>query len=180
MSLILKKIILSVIILIIIACFILIISAIYMGVFATAEISRTETGPYYYIAFSQKNLYQNTDIKINFLRNMLEEKNIQHLHPLCIFSEDPLNIPEDQLYNQTAYIILDSVEIDSPFTCKKIESRQVAIASINAHPIIASYKTYPELHIWLRRNNYKLDRTKLILEHYNPDGSVGVEFPITK
>ena len=64
--------------------------------------------------------------------------------------------------------------------CLKIPNRLLSVASIEANPAIAGFKTYPALLDWINKYNFKHDTLTPTIELYHTNGIVEVELPIQK
>jgi hypothetical protein len=95
-----------------------------------------------------------------------------------LYFDDPANVPSEQLHSQGGLIVSDSVQVDSPFVFQKIEKRNVLIAAIKAHPVVAPFKTYPALREWMENKGYRMGGESPPLEIYHEQGLVEVEMAI--
>ncbi len=92
--------------------------------------------------------------------------------------DDPMARPLPQVGTRAAYLLADSVMIDPPNILLSVPSGKVVSAVIDANPAIAPYKTYPAIREWCERHHLTPDTTGVIIEFYQPNGTIRVEFPI--
>jgi DNA gyrase inhibitor GyrI len=178
MSSFLKKLVIVLAVIVFILFIALIIAVWTMGMFSPVAVSKLERGPYLAVTIAHRGSYQEINVKIEEVSKILEQKQIKHSIACGIFHDDPATVPLEDLRSQGGFIALDSVDVDSPLIFQMIPKRLVAVASIEANPAIAWFKTYPALEDWKNRNSFQTDTLQFTMEFYHPDGIVEVEMPI--
>lgn len=178
MSLFLKKIVIIISIVIFILFISLVVTAWTMGMFSPVMITEAKRGPYYAVVLSHKGSYQGLSQKIDRVSAMLAENRIDHSVACGIFYDDPAKIKTEDLRSQGGFIVTDSLEVSQPFKFIKFPVRSVCIASIEANPAIAGFKTYPALLDWIDKYNSEHDTLHPTLELYHHNGIVEVELPL--
>lgn len=153
-------------------------AAMYMGAFASVDISSEVRGPYYFVYQDHIGLYQRIAEKIEEVHTLLEDRQVATIHPAAQYLDDPNVVPVADLRSRGGWLVKDSVHVAPPFHLAHIGQRSVALARIRAHPAVAPFKTYPALHDWLNRKKTKQDSSFHILEIYYDSGVVEVEMPI--
>jgi DNA gyrase inhibitor GyrI len=151
-------------------------AAWYMGAFSSVNISTGEKGPYYFVYLEHQGPYYQIMNKIEQVEKYLVDNKIEFLNAAGVYFDDPAQIPEGDLKSYGGFIISDSVDVEEPYKFEKINKRNVIIASIEAHPMIAPLKVYPAFHEWLD-NNSNMEIVAPPIELYLPDGKVEVHFP---
>jgi DNA gyrase inhibitor GyrI len=180
MSSFLKKLVTIISIVIFILFISLLIAAWSMGMFSSVSVMEDERGPYFVIVNAHMGSYQGISDKIDGVSSMLSEKQILHTTACGIFYDDPAQVSVEDLRSAGGFLISDSIEVSDPFVCLKIPSRLLSVASIEANPAIAGFKTYPALLDWINKYNFKHDTLKPTIELYHTNGIVEVELPIQK
>jgi hypothetical protein len=178
MSSILKKLVIVLAIVVFVLFIALMLAAWTMGMFSSVSVTSLDRGPYFIVSLHHNGPYRGINQKIEDVSMMLNEQRIEHKIACGVFHDDPAILPAEQLRSQGGYIVSDSIAVSPPFTCEQIDRRKVAMASIEANPAIAGFKTYPALSDWMRIYNYTTDSTRATLELYHPNGIVEVELPI--
>jgi DNA gyrase inhibitor GyrI len=180
MSSLLKKLITIISIVIFILFFSLLIAAWSMGMFSSVSVTENQRGPYYIVVHGHVGSYKGINEKIDAVSNLLSEKHIEHSTACGIFYDDPARTAIEDLQSAGGFIVADSLNVPSPFECLKIPIRTTCVATIEANPAIAGFKTYPALLDWINKYNFEHDTLKPTLELYYPNGIVEVELPILK
>ena len=180
MSSFLKKIVTILSIVIFILFISLLIAAWTMGMFASVSVIEDQRGPYFVVVNQHMGSYQGISDKIDGVSAFLTENRIRHTIALGIFYDDPAQTAVEELRSAGGYLIADSIEVSEPFVCLKIPTRKLSVASIEANPAIAGFKTYPALLDWIKKYNFKHDMLKPTIELYHSNGTVEVELPIHK
>lgn len=178
MSSLLKKMVMIISVIVFILFIALIIAAWSMGMFSPVTVSDQMRGPYYIVSIAHTGSYRGISEKIETVAQMLEKKQIEHSIACGIFFDDPSVVPFDFLRSEGGFLIQDSITVDSIFIMNRIPKRKVVVASIEANPALAWFKTYPALNGWIAKNSYQTDTSKPIIELYHTDGLVEVELPI--
>ena len=178
MSSFLKKLVIIVSIIIFILFISLIVAAWTMGMFSSVSVSEDNRGPYYAVILSHKGSYRGISQKIDDVSAMLTENRIVHSVSCCIFYDDPSKTDIRELRSDGGFLVNDSVEVSPPYRCLKLAIRTVGVASIEANPAIAGFKTYPALLDWIDKHNIEHDTLQPTIELYHNNGIVEVELPL--
>jgi hypothetical protein len=180
MSSFLKKLVTIISVVIFILFISLLIAAWSMGMFASVSVSQDQRGPYYVVVNRHMGSYQGISNKIEGVSEMLLEKRINHSVACGIFYDDPAKMAIEELRSAGGYLVADSLDVPHPFICLKIPQRLICLASIDANPAIAGFKTYPALLDWITKYNFEHDTLTPTIELYHANGLVEVELPIEK
>jgi hypothetical protein len=175
---ILKKIIviISVILLVFFVAFL--IGAWYHGAFASVKkVTLSKRNRLYLVTTDQTCLPYEVGNHVQYLDSLLMHANISYNREVTLFRYNPLTVKPDSLLSKGAMIVDDSIAVDSPLVLLNLPERNAAIASIEAHPLIAPYKTYPAIQRWLNNNGYRYNRALPIIEYY-ARGIVEIEMPV--
>ena len=151
-----------------------------MGMFAPVSVTEAERGPYYTVILPHTGSYQGISQKIDTVSNWLTANQVKHSVACGIFYDDPAKIDIENLQSEGGYLISDSLEVSLPFQCLKVPVRLTGVASIEANPAIAGFKTYPALLDWIKKYNFEYDTLQPIIELYYNNGVVEVELPLNK
>jgi DNA gyrase inhibitor GyrI len=180
MSSLLKKLVTIVSVVIFILFISLLIAAWSMGMFSAVFVSESQRGPYFIIVHSHVGSYQGISKKIDAVSAMLSEKQIRHSTACGLFYDDPAKTAVEELRSAGGFLVRDSLRVPEPFVCLRIPNRLTAVASIEANPAIAGFKTYPALLDWIKKYNFEHDTLTPTIELYHTNGIVEVELPIQK
>ena len=180
MSSLLKKIVLIVSVVIFILFISLLIAAWTMGMFAPVSVQEAERGPYFAVTLSHKGSYEGISQKIDEVSDWLTDHQVKHLVACGIYYDDPVKINIEDLRSEGGYLIDDSLEVSFPFQCLRFPARSTCVASIEANPAIAGFKTYPALLDWIEKYKFEHDTLQPIIELYYNNGVVEVELPVHK
>lgn len=180
MSSFIKKLVIIVSVIIFILFISLLVTAWTMGMFSPVLITQEKRGPYNAVILSHKGSYQGLSEKIDKVSAMLTENQVNHSVACAIFFDDPSKTEREQLRSQGGFLVLDSLVVSAPFECIQFPVRSVCIASIEANPAIAGFKTYPALLDWIEKYESEHDTLKPTIELYFNNGVVEVELPLFK
>jgi hypothetical protein len=180
MSSFIKKLVIILSVVILILFISLLIAAWSLGMFSAVAVNQEKRGPYFVVVQAHIGSYQGISNKIDEVSLMLASKQIIHSTACGLFYDDPSKTPIEELYSEGGFIVSDSLEVIPPFKCIKIPARTLCIASIDANPAIAGFKTYPALADWIEKYNFVHDTLHPTLELYHTNGLVEVELPIRK
>ena len=157
---------------------VLVITAWTLGAFSNVELTRQDSGPYYFITFSEHTSYQAVPVSLKHLKELGAVQDDLNPQPAALILNDPMTTALQELQAFGGYIISDSVQAGAGQKLFKIEKRMVVKASIDANPTIATFKTYPALSEWLRKNYRSYSSELPYLEIYHADDGVSVEMPL--
>jgi hypothetical protein len=176
---ILKKILIVISVIIVVLFLAFMVAAWHYGAFASVRAPNLAHRPSVYIA-TLDNTYAayELDKQIRIIDSLLLQKNITNDGTMALFFDNPIHIRTDSIEAIGAILLATAVVLDSPLTLLKIPERKTAVTSIEAHPAIAPFKTYPALQRWLYNNGYQYDLELPIIEYYLPQTIVKVEIPV--
>ena len=157
---------------------VLVITAWALGAFSNVELTRQDSGPYYFITFSEHTSYRAVPVSLDHLKELGVVNDDLNPRPAALILNDPMTTPLQELQAFGGYIIRDSVQTGAGQKLFRIEKRMVVTASIDANPTIATFKTYPALSEWLRKNYRSYSSELPYLEIYHADEGVSVEMPL--
>ncbi len=178
MSSVLKKILLIVGIITLVLFIVVIGAAWILGAFSSVEITEEIRGPYNFVCLEHIGAYHLVVAKIEKVKEYLDSRHILYIHSAGLYFDDPAKVAEDKLRSFVGYLVPDSLMVEKPFQLKVIKKRNVILASIEAHAMIAPFKVYPAFHEWMENNKEIGIISGAPLELYIPEGKVEVEFPI--
>ncbi len=180
MSSLLKKLVIIISVVIFILFISLLIAAWSMGMFSAVSVTESQRGPYFIIVHSHMGSYEGISEKIDAVSAMLSEKQIRHSTACGLFYDDPAKTAIAELRSAGGFLVRDSLKVPEPFVCLRIPDRLTAVASIEANPAIAGFKTYPALFDWIKKHHIEHDSLTPTIELYHTNGLVEVELPILK
>jgi hypothetical protein len=156
-----------------------VIAAWHYGAFASVKTITLEQRPALYAAILP-GIYSPYEIEyqIRVIDSLLLQKNIDNKGTLALFFDSPLEVTADSIRATAAILLAGAITLDSPLTVFKIPERRIASISIQAHPAIAPFKTYPALQRWLFNNGYRYNPEVPIIEYYFHQNTVEVEMPV--
>jgi len=178
MSAVLKRIIFVLAIVTALLFFSLIGAAWYLGAFDTVILSNMKTPLQYFVIMPEPGNYEQALSDLQNLQDYVEQKSYSVKDPAIFLYNDPMLTPLPQVVTRAAYLLTDSCHIEPPYQLLTVSPRNVVIASIEANPAVAPYKTYPAIREWCQRYHLDADTTGIIIEYYQSDGQVVVEFPL--
>ena len=153
----------------------------HLGLFSGVTIEITERGPYSVIGIEYKGPYRRISHKLKSVMTQAKRKNnLDMIGVQCAILYDDPKIVRGQDQRSLVGFIVDtntSTEITG-FAAEEIDRRQVLIASIEGHPSVAFFKSYPRIKRWLRKNNFNVSFP--MFEIYREGGKVELEVPIKK
>ena len=145
--------------------------------FASASVEVAERGPYRYAYLNAQGYYSGLAAKQQEVRAELAHQGIAAGGQVTLLLKDPRTTPHDQLLARTGYLIGPEARPQSPLAEASIPAKQVAVATIKAHPLFAYGKTYSALLKFARQRQSTLHLPTL--EIY--DASVlSVEMPLNE
>ncbi len=178
MSSFLKKLVIIISVVIFILLISLLVAAWTMGMFSPVSVMEDKRGPYYAVILSHKGSYQGISQKIDEVSIMLTENKIEHRVACGIYYDDPAKIALEELRSEGGFLVTDSIKVTLPFKCLKFPARSVGVASIEANPALAWFKTYPALQDWIDKYKFEHDTLRPTIELYHNNGIVEVELPL--
>lgn len=149
----------------------------YLGIFSSVKIEKAAAGPYTIASLDHIGPYKNICAKIKNAKKLLDEQAVIALAPCGLYYDDPKTVASDKLRSRGGYIIEDNVKLEI-LEKQVIPSREVVLARVKAHPMIAAIKVYPKIEKYLTKNNLTI--TGPCFEIYNENGVVEVQVPIAE
>ena len=138
----------------------------WWGLFSTAEVAVGERGAYRYAYLDAAGAYSKLESRQKEVRRMLDTQDIAAGPQITVMQSDPRITPYKELRAQTGFIVAADAMPVAPLKLGTIPSRQVAAASIKAHPLFAYGKTYSALLDYAERHDMTLHLpTVEIYEH---------------
>ena len=147
----------------------------WWGLFASAEIQVGERGGYHYAYLEAEGAYSKLGARQKEVLAALDNQGITAGPQITLMQSDPRNTPYDELRAQTGFIVDAGATPAAPLKLGVVPSREVAVASIKAHPLFAYGKTYSALLDYLERNDMTLHLPTV--EIYE-DSVLRVEMPL--
>ena len=147
----------------------------WWGLFASAEIQVGERGGYHYAYLEAEGAYSKLGARQKEVLAALDNQGIVAGPQITLMQSDPRNTPYDELRAQTGFIVDAGATPAAPLKLGVVPSREVAVASIKAHPLFAYGKTYSALLDYLERNDMTLHLPTV--EIYE-DSVLRVEMPL--
>ncbi len=178
MSSVLKKILLIVGIITLVLFIVVIGAAWILGAFSSVEITEEIRGPYNFVCLEHIGAYHLVVAKIEKVKEYLDSRHILYIHSAGLYFDDPAKVAEDKLRSFVGYLVPDSLMVEKPFQLKVIKKRNVILASIEAHAMIAPFKVYPAFHEWMESYGDNLKSFGAPLEIYKMNDHIEVEFPV--
>lgn len=152
--------------------------AYQFGAFSDVTLAQEVRGPYHIVYLDHTGPYVEIAGVIARVDTMLKGQNITTVAACGLFHDDPAQTPPHELRSQGGFIVPDSLAVQPPFGLITLPEREVLIGTIEAHPALAPFKTYPKMHVWLKENQY--ESIGAALEIYRQDGIVECQLPIRK
>lgn len=117
----------------------------WWGLFSSATVTVTERGNYRYVYLEAQGAYSKLPAKQKEVLFELGKQNIAAGQQITVVLSDPRNTPYEQLKARTGFMISGNATPVAPLLVDVIPYRQVALAQIKAHPLLAYGKTYSAL-----------------------------------
>ena len=138
----------------------------WWGLFSAPEVETGERGAYRYAYLDAQGAYSKLESKQKEVRRALDSQGIAAGPQITVMQSDPRTTPYKELRAQTGFIVTADAMPVAPLKLGMIPSRQVAAASIKAHPLFAYGKTYSALLDYAERHDMTLHLpTVEIYEH---------------
>lgn len=153
-------------------------TAWHLGAFADVEIQVTERGPYNIVCLENIGNYRGIAEKIDSVAIYLADRNITFGQAVAIYFDDPAETAVEDLKSYGGFIVLDSVAVDDRYISLTYPRRPVVVARVEAHPMIAPFKTYPRIKEWLEDEKQTSDPEIPAMEIYDENNFVEVEISL--
>ncbi len=173
-----KKILTIIIGLIVLIGLLLLIGAWKAGVFEDPVITVELRGPYHFVYIQKTGDYSNIPKAYKEADDLFKEQSLEKSIACGMYLDNPAVVEGENLRWRVGYFVKDSISVEDPLKFLKIPNAEYAVASINAHPMVAPLKTYPALQQWVQTSDYQFIGPAY--EIYNEDGIIEVLFPIGK
>ena len=156
-----------------------IILGIHWGVFSAVNISISHLNRNYFITMKHPTNYLNFQNQIDSVKNYLSLNEIIPGSSATLIWDDPIYSTLNKLRVSGGFFHNDSFLLgDSIFRTIILDSGNVILGSLTAHPQIAPYKLYPEILEWLNNSSYRRDSSRVIIQSLNNKGEIIVYYPI--
>lgn len=147
----------------------------WWGLFSSTTVEVAQRGGYRYVYLEAQGVYSKLADKQKEVRFQLERQGIKPGAEFTLMLSDPRDTPSDQLKARTGYLIGAQDQPKEPLLVGEIPLRQVAVAQIKAHPLLAYGKTYAALLDYAKQHDTTLHLpTVEIFEH----SVLSVEMPL--
>ena len=173
-----KKVLTIIIGIILLIGLLLLIGAWKAGVFEDPEITVELRGPYHYVFIQKTGDFSNIPNAYKEADNLFIEQSLEKSTACGMYLDDPAMVGPENSRWRVGYFVKDSVDVNTPLEFLLIPNAEYAVASINAHPMVAPFKTYPALEKWVQTSEYQF--VGPAYEIYNDDGIIEVLFPVAK
>lgn len=166
------------IILVVLLVIVIVVAAVLwnVGVFASAEITLGQKGPYHYVFVERTGPFKEILQGYKQADSLIKQQNITVGIACGAYLDNPAHVEQEKLRWRVGYIVTDSVEVTKPLQFVTIPDHQYLIATIKAHPMVAPFKTYPAIEKWLNTHPYMVEGPSY--ELYNESGLIEVLFMI--
>jgi len=168
-------IILGIVVILIIAVIILLWQ---VGFFATPTMTVEQRGPYHYVYVERTGPFSEIPMGYQQVDSLVKKQDIEVGIACGAYLDNPSQVAQSDLRWRAGYIVKDSVQTSNPLKFMTINQHLYLVAAIDAIPMVAAIKTYPEIQKWLKDNPYTASGPAY--ELYNDNGIVEVIFPVEK
>jgi len=148
------------------------------GIFADPEITLELRGPYHFVYIQKTGDFSKISAAYKEAGELFEDQSIDKGTACGMYLDDPAMVEADDMRWRVGYLVKDSVDVNTPLEFLSIPNAEYAVASIEAHPMVAPFKTYPALQKWVQTSDYQF--VGPAYEIYNEDGIIEVLFPVEK
>lgn len=173
-----KKILTIIFAIIIVIGLLLLAGAWKAGIFEEPVITVELRGPYHYVYIQKTGDFSNIPNAYKEADDLFKENSLEKGTACGMYLDDPAMVEAEDMRWRVGYLVEDSVAVNTPLEFLSIPNAEYAVASIDAHPMIAPLKTYPALQKWVQTSDYQF--TGPAYEIYNEDGIIEVLFPAAK
>ena len=147
----------------------------WWGLFSTTTLSTGTFGDYRYAYLEATGVYSKLVKTQNEVLFELKQQGITPGAEVTLIMSDPRTTPHDQLQAQTGFIIEANVAPKPPLKVATIPQREVIVAEIKAHPLLAYGKAYSALLDYTKTHHKALTLPTLeIFDH----SVLRVEMPV--
>jgi len=138
----------------------------WWGLFSSATLTVSSEGDYRYAYLDAQGVYSKLVKKQDEVLFELKKQNITPGAEVALLMSDPRTTPHDDLIAQAGFMIGKDVNPLPPLKVNTIAKREVVVAEIKAHPLLAYGKVYSTLLDYARQHNTGLHLPTLeIYEH---------------
>ena len=173
-----KKVLTIVFAIIIVIGLLLLTGAWKAGIFADPEITLELRGPYHYVYIQQTGDFSKISMAYKEADELFKDQSLDKGTACGMYLDDPAMVQPEDMRWRVGYLVKDSVIVNTPLEFLSIPNAEYAVASIDAHPMVAPFKTYPALEAWVKTSEYQF--VGPAYEIYNENGTIEVFFPIEK
>ncbi|BCM26153.1 AraC family transcriptional regulator [Methyloradius palustris] len=138
----------------------------WWGLFSSATLQVSSEGDYRYAYLDAQGVYSKLVKKQDEVLFELKKQNITPGAEVTLLMSDPRTTPHDDLMAQAGFMIGKDVNPLPPLKVNTIAKREVVVAEIKAHPLLAYGKVYSALLDYAKQHNTGLHLPTLeIYEH---------------
>ncbi|SNR61953.1 hypothetical protein SAMN05192560_0174 [Methylobacillus rhizosphaerae] len=147
----------------------------WWGLFASATVEIAERGDYRYAYLDAEGPYSKLSSKQEDVLHTLVEQKIQPGPEITLIFSDPRTTPYKELHARAGFIVDADAKPVAPLKVDTVPMRQVLVASIKAHPLLAYGKTYSKLleYVKSKGTNLNLPTVEIV-----DDSVLTVEMPL--
>jgi hypothetical protein len=117
----------------------------WWGLFSSAKVEVSERGGYRYAYLDAQGVYSKLASTRNEVLFELKRQGINAGAQVTLVLTDPRTTPYDELKARTGFMVTRDAMPLAPLKIEEVPMRQVAVARIKAHPLLAYGKTYSAL-----------------------------------
>jgi hypothetical protein len=138
----------------------------WWGLFSSATLQVSSEGDYRYAYLDAQGVYSKLVKKQDEVLFELKKQNITPGAEVTLLMSDPRITPHDDLMAQAGFMIAKDANPLPPLKVNTIAKREVVVAEIKAHPLLAYGKVYSALLDYAKQHNTGLHLPTLeIYEH---------------
>jgi hypothetical protein len=138
----------------------------WWGLFTSATLQVSTEGDYRYAYLDAQGVYSRLVKKQDEVLFELKKQNITPGAEVALLMSDPRTTPHDDLLAQAGFMIAKDANPLPPLKVGTIDKREVVVAEIKAHPLLAYGKVYSALLDYAKQHDTTLHLPTLeIYEH---------------
>jgi len=149
----------------------------WWGLFSSATLTVGTAGDYRYAYLDAQGVYSKLVKKQDEVLFELKKQNITPGAEVALLMSDPRTTPSDDLMAQAGFMIGKDANPLPPLKVNTIHKREVVIAEIKAHPLLAYGKVYSALLEYAKQHNTGLHLPTLEMYEHS---ILRVEMPLNE
>jgi len=173
-----KKVLAVILGILIVIALLLLAGAWKAGIFEEPEITLELRGPHHYVYLQKTGDFSMIAKAYEEADGLFKDQSIDKGTACGMYLDDPAMVQPEDMRWRVGYLVSDSMEVNAPLEYLIIPNTEYAVASIDAHPMVAPFKTYPALQEWVKTSEYQFIGPAY--EIYNENGIIEVLFPVEK